>query len=188
VPENLALRFEHFYQPVGAYFPAEVHGFGLPEFDIGIALVSTAVALGSIGLTYAWYWLGRGLPHGLTERSRLANTGYTVLVNKYYFDHLYTDVIAGGVKGPIARTSNWFNQNVIDGVVNGIGRGATVVAQFVYDRIDQQAVDGTILGSAGAARRSGQVLRQVTTGKVQQYGALLFAGAAVFAGALFIFV
>jgi NADH-quinone oxidoreductase subunit L len=187
VPEDLGVRFEHFYQPVGAYFPSEVHGFGLPAFDISIAIVSMAVALGSIGLTYGWYWLQAG-PHGLTQRSRLANTGYTLLVNKYYFDHLYTDTIAGGVKGPIARASYWFNQNVIDGVVNGIGRGATVVAQFVYDRIDQQAVDGTILGSATAARRSGQVLRQVTTGKVQQYGALLFAGAAAFAGALIIFV
>ena len=28
---------------------------------------------------------------------------YKVLENKYYLDHLYTDVIVGGVKGPIAR-------------------------------------------------------------------------------------
>ena len=50
--------------------------------------------------------------------------GYTFLENKYYLDHLYEDVIVGGIKGPIARASYWFNQHVIDGVVNGAGRGA----------------------------------------------------------------
>ena len=33
----------------------------------------------------------------------LARAGYMVLENKYYFDSLYTDVIVGGIKGPIAR-------------------------------------------------------------------------------------
>jgi NADH-quinone oxidoreductase subunit L len=187
VPESLALRFEHFYEPVGAYFPSVLPTFTHPEFDVGIALGSTVLALASIGLAYAWHWRGAG-PHGVTERSRLARTGYTVLVNKYYFDHLYTDVVAGGVKGPVARGIYWVNQNVIDGVVDGAGRVATVLGRFVYDRVDQQVVDGAILGSARGARNSGQLLRHITTGKVQQYGALLFGAAAVFAGALILFV
>ena len=45
--------------------------------------------------------------------------GYTLLENKYYFDALYSGVIAEGVKGPIARAAYWINQNVIDGVLNG---------------------------------------------------------------------
>jgi NADH-quinone oxidoreductase subunit L len=187
VPESLALRFEHFYEPIGPYFPSALPSFSHPEFDIAIAVVSTIVALASIGMAYAWYWRGEG-PHGLTERSRLAKAGYTVLVNKYYFDRLYTDIIAGGTKGPVARAVYWINQNVIDGVVNGAGRLSTVVGRFVYTRIDQQVVDGTVLGSAAAARRSGQAARHMTSGKVQQYGALLFAGVAVFAGALILFV
>ena len=111
-----------------------------------------------------------------------------MLVNKYYFDHLYTDVIAGSVKGPIARAIYWVNQNVIDGIVNGAGRLAIVFGRFVYTHVDQQVVDGTVLGSATAARRGGQVARQLTTGKVQQYGALLFGAVAVFAGALILFI
>jgi NADH-quinone oxidoreductase subunit L len=188
VPESVALRFEHFYEPVGPYFPGGVlPSFSHPEFDVAIAVISTILAVVSVGLAYAWYWRGAG-PHGLTERSRLANAGYTVLVNKYYFDHLYTDVIAGGTKGPVARAVYWINQNVIDGVVNGAGRLATVFGRFVYTHIDQQVVDGTVLGSAAAARRGGQAARQLTTGKVQQYGALLFGAVAVFAGALIIFI
>jgi NADH-quinone oxidoreductase subunit L len=92
------------------------------------------------------------------------------------------------VKGPIARAVYWVNQNVIDGVVNGAGRLSTVVGRFVYDRIDQQVVDGAIKGSATAANSSGQVFRQLTSGKVQQYGALLFGAAALFAGVIIIFV
>ncbi len=111
-----------------------------------------------------------------------------MLVNKYYFDRLYTDMIVGGVKGPVARATYWVNQNIIDGVVNGAGQLSTVVGRFVYTRIDQQVVDGAVNGSAAAAEGGGQIFRQLTSGKVQQYGALLFGAAALFAGAFIIFV
>ena len=68
------------------------------------------------------------------------------------------------------------------------GALSTVVGRFVYDRIDQQVVDGAVNRSASAANESGQVFRQLTSGKVQQYGALLFGAAAIFAGAIIIFV
>ena len=59
--------------------------------------------------------------------------------------------------------------------------------QWVYDNIDQGVVDGAVNGSGAAAEGSGQGLRHMQTGTVQQYAALLFAGAAVLAG-LFIIV
>jgi NADH-quinone oxidoreductase subunit L len=111
-----------------------------------------------------------------------------VLVNKYYFDHLYTDLIVGSVKGPVARATYWVDRNVIDGVVNGAGRLSTALGRFVYTRIDQQVVDGAVNGSAEVAQSGGQIFRQLTSGRVQQYGALLFGAAAVLAGAFIIFV
>ncbi len=105
-------------------------------------------------------------------------------MNKYYFDHLYTGVIANGTKGPIAKAANWVNQNVIDGVVNGAGIGSQKVAGFMYRRVDQQVVDGVVNGSGAGAEGSGQLLRKLQSGKVQQYGALLFGGAVVLAGVL----
>ncbi|MFS8583774.1 MAG: NADH-quinone oxidoreductase subunit L [Acidimicrobiia bacterium] len=185
VPEGAALRFEHFFEPKGPYFPVE--GFSHPSFSLGIALVSTVIAALGIGASYLWYWRGVGV-HGITRRNALARAGYRFLENKYYFDHLYTGVIAGGAKGPVARAAYWINQNVIDGVVNGAGRAATVVGRFVYQRIDQQVVDGTVNSSAEVANATGQVFRQLTSGKVQQYGALLFGAAALFAGAIILFV
>jgi NADH-quinone oxidoreductase subunit L len=184
-PDSTELRFEHFYEPRAPYFPVE--NFSHPEFSLGIALGATAIGLIGIGAAYLWYWRGLG-PHGVTQRNRVAHAGFTFLENKYYFDKLYEGVIVSAFKGPIARGVYWFNQNVIDGVVNGAGRLSTVVARFVYDRIDQQVVDGAVNRSAAAANEGGQVFRQLTSGKVQQYGALLFGAAAVFAGAIIIFV
>ena len=111
-PDGVNLRFEYFVQPVGDYFPT----LGAITFNPYVAVVSTLAGLIGILLAYL-YWF-RGAFHGVTARSRVAYAGYTVLVNKYYFDHLYTDIIVDDIKGPIARASYWFDQNVIDGVVN----------------------------------------------------------------------
>jgi NADH-quinone oxidoreductase subunit L len=177
-PDSLKLRFEHFVQPVGEYFPP----VGAIDFNWGIAIGSTVIGLTGIALSYA-YWF-RGAFHGATERYRIAHAGHTLLVNKYYFDHLYTDIIANGTKGPVARAANWVNQNVIDGVVNGAGIGSQKVAGWLYRNVDQGLVDGAINGSGAGAEGIGQVLRRMQTGKVQQYGALLFGGAVILAGIL----
>jgi NADH-quinone oxidoreductase subunit L len=61
---------------------------------------------------------------------------------------------------------------------------AAATGRFVYNRIDQGVVDTIVDGSGSAAEGGGQVLRQLTSGKVQQYGALLFGATAIFAGVL----
>ena len=186
VPDRFALRFEHFYEPKGEYFPSVLNTFSHPEFSISIALVSTVIGVIGISLAGAWYFRNLG-PHGITERNKVARAGHRVLVEKYYLDRLYTDVIVGSVKGPIAKAAYWFNQKGIDGVVNGAGTGAVKAGRFVYDKIDQGVVDTIVNGSGAAAEGSGQGLRHMQTGRVQQYAALLFAGAAILA-AVFIIV
>jgi NADH-quinone oxidoreductase subunit L len=96
--------------------------------------------------------------------------------------------VAGGFKGPIARATNWVNQKVIDGAVNGAGKSATVAGNALYKYVDQGIVDNIVDGSGHAAGGGGQILRRLTSGKVQQYGALLFGATALFAGALILFV
>ncbi|MEX2294484.1 MAG: NADH-quinone oxidoreductase subunit L [Acidimicrobiales bacterium] len=187
IPDSLALRFEHFYEPKGEYFPAVLSTFSHPEFDLGIALVSTVIGLAGIGLAYAWYFRGMG-PHGITERSKVARAGHRVLVEKYYLDRLYTDIIVGSVKGPIAKAAYWLNQKGLDGVVNGAGAGAVAGGRWIYDHIDQGVIDGAVNGSGAAAEGSGQGLRQMQTGRVQQYAALLFAGAALLAGIFIVII
>ena len=177
-PDSLKLRFEHFVQPVGDYFPA----VGALEFNWYIAGISTLIGVTGAAIAAAYYW--RNAFHGITERNRVARAGHTLLVNKYYFDHLYTGVIAAGTSGPVARAMNWVNQNVIDGVVNGVAYLSQRSAQFMYRRVDQGMVDGVVNGSGAGAEGSGQILRRLQTGRVQQYGALLFGGAVILAGVL----
>ncbi len=182
VPEGLALRFGHFVEPTAAYFPDIDH----PEFAIGTALISTLLAVGGIALAGGFYFRNLG-PHGLTGRSRAARAGYLFLENKYYLDHLYTRIIVGGVKGPVARATDWFNQKGIDGFVNGVGWASTRSGRWIYKYIDQGIVDTVVNGSGTTAGSSGGILRRTQTGKVQQYGAYLFTAAALLA-AVFVIV
>ena len=116
---------------------------------------------------------------GLTDRSRLARAGYTFLANKYYLDALYEGVIVRFIAHPLARAFNWINQNVIDAVVNGAGRSGRKAGGLVYRNIDQRVVDGAVNGSGAVANSTGSALRPVQSGRVNQYGALLFGAAAV---------
>jgi NADH-quinone oxidoreductase subunit L len=176
--DGTKMRFEHYVQPVGEYFPP----VGTFSFSWGVAIVSTCIGVLGITVAYAYWW--RGAFHGATDRSRLARTGYAVLENKYGFDILYTDIIVDDVKGPIASAVYWFDQNVIDGVVNGVAWVARRTAGVIYNTVDQQVVDGVVNASGAAAEGSGSVLRKLQSGKVQQYGALLFGGAVIIAGIL----
>ncbi|NLE18241.1 MAG: NADH-quinone oxidoreductase subunit L [Propioniciclava sp.] len=179
VPVIGAHAFQTYVEPIGAYFPSLSHA----EFHPVLAVVSLVVALAGIGAAYLYYWKGALAPlQGLAERNRLAAWGKNVLVNKYYFDWLYTTVITGFIKGPLARAANWTNQHIIDGIVNGVGRGAATTGRWVYDNVDQTVVDGAVNTSGVTASAAGGVLRVLQSGRVQQYAALFFAAVAVLTG------
>ena len=123
---------------------------------------------------------------GLTARNKLLGAGYLFLWNKYYLDHLYEKIIVRGIAGPIARGAYWVNQNILDGIVNGAGVITRKSAGWVYRNVDQRVIDTTVNGSGAAARGAGSALRPVQSGKVNQYGALLFGAAAI--GALVLII
>ncbi len=103
---------------------------------------------------------------------------YPLLRHKYYIDDLYFDGVVRPIRGPLARAVNWFNDHVIDLVVNGAGWVAAVVARVVYF-FDQRGIDGAIHASASVTGGGGALLRLLQTGKVQQYAILLFAGTVI---------
>jgi NADH-quinone oxidoreductase subunit L len=78
--------------------------------------------------------------------------------------------------------------NILDGIVNGVGSGAKVVGRFVYRFIDQGAIDGTVNGSGYGAEGLGSAFRRLQTGRVQQYGSLLFGGTVLLALGLIVLV
>ena len=171
------------YEAPGAgeacYFPAVSHA----EFKwskAALSLIIVAAGLVSSWLFCVQYYTRRNRRLvGLTSRNAVLRGGYTFLWNKYYLDALYEKVIVRAVAHPIAAAAYWFNQNVLDGIVNGAAKISRRTAGWVYRNIDQRVVDGAVNGSGAAARGTGGALRPVQSGKVNQYGALLFAAAAI---------
>ena len=166
------LNFPHFAQVrevVPAPVPGRVRGDpharapGRVQPDPRDALGARSPARG-IGIVWAYY-LGK-LPQGLSERNALAGAGKRFLVNKYYLDYLYEKIIVGGIKGPIAAGVYWFNQNVIDNVLNYTGKGAQALGRFTYDYVDQKGVDGLVNGIATLTGESGGEVRKIQTGRL----------------------
>ncbi|MFM2078216.1 MAG: NADH-quinone oxidoreductase subunit, partial [Actinomycetota bacterium] len=116
---------------------------------------------------------------GLTQRNKVLGAGHKFLVNKYYLDALYEKVIVRSIAHPISRAIYWTNQNVLDGIVNAVGKGGKRSGELVYKYLDQGLVDGAVNGSGATARGAGTALQPVQSGKVNLYGALLFGAAAV---------
>jgi NADH-quinone oxidoreductase subunit L len=175
-------KFEKWFQP---RFPAGFAEILHPvAFNPILATVSVLVAGSGIGVGWAYYQ-GK-LPQGLSERNALAHAGKRFLVNKYYLDFLYERVIVAGIKGPIAAGVYWFNQNVIDNVLNYTGRGAQALGRVTYDYVDQKGVDGLVNGLATLTGDSGGEVRKIQTGRLQFYALVLVVAVVVFAGVLWI--
>ncbi|MFM2078230.1 MAG: NADH-quinone oxidoreductase subunit, partial [Actinomycetota bacterium] len=75
---------------------------------------------------------------GLTERNAVLGAGHKFLVNKYYLDALYEGVIVKAIAHPIAQAAYWVNQNVLDGIVNGVGISGRRTGEWVYRNVDQR--------------------------------------------------
>jgi NADH-quinone oxidoreductase subunit L len=172
------------WDEAGVALPTLVH----PEFESIKAVVSVTVAVIAIGIA-AYLWFQReelGPFRGLTQRNAFARAGYRFLEKKYYLDDLYEKIVVYGIKAPIARITYWFDQHVIDGAVNGIGRGARQSARAAYDVVDQKVVDGAVNGLAETTGDTGGLLRYVQSGRVQRYALTLFAAVGALSLALWI--
>ena len=193
VPKSWTEQFGHYVEPPAAehfYFPAIAHA--TPSWTL--AIVSILVVLVGGGLAFAYYALvdrramaggpATELADGPTSRWGVARLGHTLLVQKYYLDHLYTGIVAKGTAGPVAKGAYWFNQHGIDEVVNQAGRKAVAAGHVVYDKIDQKVIDGVVNTTGVASHGAGEELRRMQTGKVQQYAGVMFVASVILAAAL----
>jgi NADH-quinone oxidoreductase subunit L len=123
----------------------ELPSEGPATLNLGLIVVTTVLALAGLAVGTALY--RRGLP----EREYLERlpVAWKTLQRKYYLDDLYEQGIVRAVAGALAPATYWFDQRVVDGVVNGAG-----------------------LGTGRLARG----LRYVQSGQAQWYAAALFLG------------
>jgi NADH-quinone oxidoreductase subunit L len=150
-----------------------------PEsFDIPLILIVTPLALLGIGI--GWWLYGKDRDTQ-AERDSFRIPGlWPLWQNLYYIDDFYMAAIVRPTQGPIARAVLWFDLNIVDGVVNGVGAASQVLARATR-WTDEDIVDSVYNGAGAFTEASGSVLRRNFTGRVQQYAAFGFLGVVVFA-------
>jgi NADH-quinone oxidoreductase subunit L len=142
--------------------------------DYLLMLVSTVFAVS--GVTLGWLMYGKGAisPDRMAERFKPI---YTLLLNKYYFDEIYSAVIIKPILA-LCRFLWSFDNAVIDGIVNFFGR-FTLFLSWLHDMFDKYVVDGLVNGAGYTIWGIGSIIRQAQTGKVQNYAIVIFAGVVV---------
>lgn len=92
---------------------------------------------------------------------------YNLSFNKWYFDEFYNAVFVGGTLA-ISSFLRWFDNTIIDGIVNGSAKVTRGVSSF-SGKFDSGVVDGLVNFTAYLSGFIGLLFRKVQTGKVQTY-------------------
>jgi NADH-quinone oxidoreductase subunit L len=158
-----ASTIQHWLEPV---FAGTMEYMGRTEapfelFGVSGALILISVAVAAAGVALAWRLFGVDLPgihlKAQPERVRAMSARipflYRASLNKWWFDDLY-DLLFIRIGGRVADALWWFDRTVIDGTVNGIG---------------------------ALAGDTGRGLRQIQTGRVQNYALGIAIGLLVMA-------
>jgi NADH-quinone oxidoreductase subunit L len=166
------------------FIPGEEHPGFSTAYNIVLPVASVGIAGSAIWLGWQLFYKERWKFDVL--KGPFAWT-YRFVANKYYLDDIYLGAIVKPIQYPLAKAANWFNQHVLDGVVNGTAAGTIASSRVTYAVIDQGVIDFAVNGAAGLTGVSGGLLRHVQTGNIQRYAAVLFASAALFVAALAFF-
>ncbi len=161
VPHLLGDYLGHMPHFLSHWLEGVVPAKHLPLVGVKIPLHEGVVMAGSSIIAIASYFGGVALFKKITFISDLFGGLAPIqklLSNKYYVDELYGVIVVNPLKKISAFASDIVDKYIVDGAVNGLGRGVRMV---------------------------GSTLRAVQTGDIQTYGILMLAG--VLAVILFIF-
>ncbi len=125
-----------------------------------------SITLAGLGILFAFmfYQWKKVNVDKLTEKIKPL---YNFSLNKWYIDELY-DVTAVGQTLNFSKVLAWFDNNIIDGIVNG---SAWITKSFskLSGLFDTYVVDGLVNFSAFFSGFVGFSLKKLQTGKVQTY-------------------
>ncbi len=155
--------------PVGAA-PHEVSWALL----IGLMLVAIAIALAGWGLAHYMYTIRPQLADEWKEKSPQA---YTTLLNKYYVDEAYDRLIVEPFK-QLGQLWDWFDQNILDRFVKGIGKGTDISAAAITWTEKHVIYAGlNIVGYGNHV--AAWAWRKLQSGMVHHYAAIIVIGLAI---------
>jgi NADH-quinone oxidoreductase subunit L len=176
-PEALKLPFlpvagfEQWLHPVVGKDISVLHGavphegHHLDPIEYATMAISVAVAFTGIWIAYQMYERRRWSP------DRIAALGggafYRTIYNKYYVDEFYQAVFVNGLL-VLTRAAAWFDQHVIDFIVNSAATVTTWIA-WADGQFDKYVVDGAVNGVAAVAAFTGARVRSLQTGSINGY-------------------
>ncbi len=146
-------RFERFLEPVFSGHSGGAHAAAAHNapvvLEVGLMGLAVAIAVAGIFLAYYLYVKNTHLPGKISERYRGL---YHVVYNKYFVDEIYHALVVYPVYRGSVLLWEIFDVLIVDGIVNGVG--------------------SVLLGT-------GQAIRRLQTGVVQNYAFSLLIGALI---------
>ncbi len=162
-----------------ARFLATSVGTAEPHLSAGtevlLMIVSAGAAVAAILAAYAVYVTRRGEPaRRFAERFK---TLTRIVSRKYYVDEAYQKVFVGGVFSA-GRAADWIDRRVIDGLVDGAARLARGVSRLTIF-FDEGVVDGAVNAVGRVHLAASSFLRRLQTGRLSNYALAVVLGALV---------
>ena len=166
-------QFEQWLRPVVGKDISVIHGAPpheaqaphLDPLEYATMLLSIAIAVTGVLIARAMY------ERKTLSPDRVAGLGngwlYRVVTSKYYVDEFYQAVFVGGLLA-LTRISAWFDQHVIDFIVNAAALVTTWVS-WVGGQFDHYVVDGAVDGVAWVSSFVGGRVRRLQTGSINGY-------------------
>lgn len=133
-----------------------------------VMVLSVLIAGAGIFLALAVYRWKRIDADMLARRAGILHRGASA---KWYFDELYDALFVRGTHA-LMRLLNWFDETIIDGIVNAFATVTRFLAR-ISSWTDDHVVDGLVRGAATTTDRAGGLMSKLQTGKVQTYLVLL---------------
>jgi NADH-quinone oxidoreductase subunit L len=148
-----------------------------PAFNFLTAGIATVIAFVGIFLGYSLYRNAFATAADLDPLERMMPGVFRVLNRKFYFDEIYGSTF-GKLSYGLAWAWNLFDRYVLDGVLR-----LTAAITVFFGRLNF-IIDDTVLNDGADAISDGTYgagdnVRQVETGKIQDYASLIFAGVVV---------
>jgi len=133
VPESVrAVEIETFEEALHhAHIPAMILSLTVAGLGILIAFA-----------TYKWKKINAD---ALAEKY---NGLYKFLLNKWYFDELYGTVVVGGTHA-VTKILRWFDNNIIDGIVNGSASWTRAIVFGYNDHVKEQKLSASVFITLG---------------------------------------
>lgn len=144
-------------------FVEEVHHQHTLAMILSVSIAGLGILIAF--LTYYWKKISAD-----AVANKLAPV-HRFLSNKWYFDELYDATAVAATIGA-AKVMAWFDNTIIDGIVNGAAT-VTRIGSVISGKFDSIVVDGMVNFTAYTAGFFGMLLRTVQTGKLQTY--IIFA-------------